>query len=77
MSFDYYKYPLKEMKENTSKPVEALRKEIQIFLKELQENTTKQEKELNKTVQDLKMEVETIKKAQRETTLDIENLRKR
>jgi hypothetical protein len=27
-------------------------------------------KELNKTIQDLKMEVETIKKSQRETTLD-------
>jgi prefoldin subunit 5 len=34
-------------------------------------------KELNKTIQDLKMEIETIKKSQRETTLDIENLGKR
>jgi len=34
-------------------------------------------KELNKTVKDLKMEIETIKKAQRETTLEIENLGKR
>jgi hypothetical protein len=34
-------------------------------------------KELNKTMQDLKMEVETIKKSQRETTLEIENLGKR
>jgi prefoldin subunit 5 len=34
-------------------------------------------KELNKTIQDLKMEVETIKKSQRETTLQIENLGKR
>jgi hypothetical protein len=34
-------------------------------------------KELNKTIQDLKMEVEKIKKSQRETTLDIENLGKR
>jgi predicted nucleic acid-binding Zn-ribbon protein len=34
-------------------------------------------KELNKTIQDLKMEVETIKKSQRETTLEIENLGKR
>jgi hypothetical protein len=32
-------------------------------LKELQENTGKQVKELNKTIQDLKMEIETIKKA--------------
>jgi predicted nucleic acid-binding Zn-ribbon protein len=31
-------------------------------------------KELNKTVQDLKMEIETIKKSQRETRLEIENL---
>jgi hypothetical protein len=30
--------------------------------------------ELNKTIQDLKMEVETIKKSQRETTLEIEIL---
>jgi predicted nucleic acid-binding Zn-ribbon protein len=34
-------------------------------------------KELNKTIQDLKMEVETIKKSQIETTLDIENLGKK
>jgi uncharacterized coiled-coil protein SlyX len=33
-------------------------------------------KELNKTIQDLKMEVETIKKSQRETILEIENLGK-
>jgi chromosome segregation ATPase len=30
--------------------------------------------ELNKTIHDLKMEVETIKRTQRETTLEIENL---
>jgi prefoldin subunit 5 len=34
-------------------------------------------KELNKTIQDLKMEVETIKKSQRETTLEIEILGKK
>ena len=34
-------------------------------------------KELNKTIQDLKMEGETIKKSQRETTLEIEILRKK
>jgi hypothetical protein len=34
-------------------------------------------KELNKTIQDEKMEVETIKKSQRETTLEIENLGKK
>ena len=32
---------------------------------------------MNKTIQDLKMEIETIKKSQRETTLEIENLGKR
>jgi predicted nucleic acid-binding Zn-ribbon protein len=42
----------------------------------MQENTSKQVKELNKTIQDLKMEVETIKKSRRETTLEIENLGK-
>ena len=31
-------------------------------------------KELNKIIQDLKVEVETIKNSQRETTLEIENL---
>jgi uncharacterized coiled-coil protein SlyX len=34
-------------------------------------------KELNKTIQDLKMEVETMKKSQRETTLEIEILGKK
>jgi predicted nucleic acid-binding Zn-ribbon protein len=34
-------------------------------------------KEMNKTIQDLKMAIETIKKSQRETTLEIENLGKR
>jgi chromosome segregation ATPase len=34
-------------------------------------------KELNKTIQDLKMEVEAIKKSQRETTLEIENVGKK
>ena len=33
--------------------------------------------ELNKTIQDLKREEETIKKTQRETTMDIENLGKK
>ena len=32
---------------------------------------------MNKTIQDLKMEVETMKKSQRETTLEIENLGKK
>ena len=34
-------------------------------------------KELKNTTLDLKMEVETIKKSQRETTMEIENLGKR
>jgi hypothetical protein len=33
--------------------------------------------ELNKTIQDLKMEVETMKKTQRETILEIETLRRK
>jgi hypothetical protein len=33
--------------------------------------------EMNKTIQDLKMEVETVKKTQRETTLEIETLAKK
>ena len=56
------------------------RKEINNSLKEIQENTSKQVKELDKSIQfiqDLKMEVETIKKSQKETTLKIENLGKK
>jgi SMC interacting uncharacterized protein involved in chromosome segregation len=47
------------------------------LLKELQENTIKQVKELNKTIQDLKMEIETIQKSQRERALELENIGKR
>jgi hypothetical protein len=32
---------------------------------------------MNKNIQDLKMEIETVKKSQRETTLEIENLGKK
>jgi hypothetical protein len=53
------------------------RKEINKSLKEIQENTWKQVKELNKTIENLKTEVETIKKSQRETTLEIENREKK
>ena len=67
---------LKEIQKNTGKNVEVLKKETQISLKELQENTTKQVKKLNKTIQDLRMEIETIRKSRRETTLEKENLRK-
>jgi hypothetical protein len=73
---DIYNF-LKEIQENTGKQVEALKKETQKFLKELHGITNKQVKELNKTIQDLKMEVETIKKSQRETILEIENLGKK
>jgi hypothetical protein len=31
-------------------------------------------KEMNKTIQEVKMKIETIKKSQRETTLEIENI---
>ena len=34
-------------------------------------------KETNKTIQNLKMEIKTIKKSQKETTLELENLGKR
>jgi polyribonucleotide nucleotidyltransferase len=60
----------KEIWEKTGKQLEALKEETQKSLKELQENTTKQVKELNKIIEDLKMEIEIIKKSQRETTLD-------
>jgi len=68
---------LKEIQDNTGKQVEALKEETQKSIKALQENTTKQVKELKKAIQDLKMEIETIKKAQRKTTLEIGNLGKR
>jgi chromosome segregation ATPase len=67
----------KEIQENTGKQLEALKEETQESLKELQENTIKQVKERNKTTKDLKMELETIKKSQRETALELENLGKR
>jgi uncharacterized phage infection (PIP) family protein YhgE len=59
------------IQENTGKQVEDLKEETQKFLKQLQENTIKQMKEMNKTIQDLKMEIETIEKSQRETILEI------
>jgi esterase/lipase len=67
---------LKEIQENTGKQRDTLKEETQKSLKELQENTNKQVKELSKTIQDLKMERETIRKSQRETTLAIESLGK-
>jgi hypothetical protein len=68
---------LKEIQENTSKQAEDLKVEAQKSLKDLQENKTKQMMEVNKTIQDLKWEVDTIKKTQSESTLEIENLGKK
>jgi hypothetical protein len=68
---------LKEIQENTGKQVEDRKEETQKFLKELQKNSIKQAKEMNKTIQDLKMGIETMKKSQREITLELEDLGKR
>ena len=68
---------LKEIQESTDKQLESLKEETQKSLKELKENTTKQVMELNKTIKDLKMEVKTMRKTQRETTLEIEILGKK
>jgi hypothetical protein len=56
--------------------IEDFKKAINNSLKELQENTIIEAKEMNKTIQDL-TEIETIKKSQREKTLELENLGKR
>jgi hypothetical protein len=63
---NFKKDSLKEIQKNTGKQLEALKEETQKFLKESQENTIKYAKEMNKTIQDLKMEIETIKKSQKE-----------
>jgi hypothetical protein len=68
---------LKEIQEDTAKELQVLKEETQKSFKELQENTTKLVRELNKTIQYLKREVETIKKNQRETTLELETLGKK
>jgi hypothetical protein len=65
---------LEEIQENTSQQVDALKEETHKSIKEIQENAFKQVKELNKTVQDLKVEIESLKKTQRETALKMENL---
>jgi prefoldin subunit 5 len=57
--------------------MEDYKKEVNNSLEEIQENASKQVKELDKTIQDLKTEVETIKKSQSKTTLEIENLSKK
>ena len=68
---------LKEIQENTGKQVEALKEERNKPFKEIQENTIKQVKEFNKISLELKVEIATIKKTQRETTLEIEILGKK
>jgi DNA anti-recombination protein RmuC len=68
---------LKEIQENTGKQLEALKEETQKSLKELQKNKIKQVKEMNRIIYELKMGIETIKKSQRKTTLELENLGKR
>ena len=57
--------------------MEDYKKEINNSLKKIQDNTSNQVEKLNKTIQDLKMEVEIIKKSQKETTLEIETLGKK
>ena len=48
------------------KMIESLKEAINKSLKEIQENTRKQRKKTNKIVQDMKIEIETINKAQTE-----------
>ena len=67
----------KEIQKNTGKQLEALKEETQKSLRELYKNTNKQVMEINKIIHDLKREVETIKKSQREKTLEIEILGKK
>jgi hypothetical protein len=67
----------KKIQENTGKQLEAFKEETQKSLRELEKNTNKEVMELKKTIQDLKMEVEIIKKTQRERTLEIETLGKK
>jgi hypothetical protein len=69
--------PFLLQQENTSKQVETLKEETYKSLREIQENTIKQFKELNKVIHDLKIEIETLVKTQREKALEIENLGKR
>ena len=69
MVIEYFKKDinnsLKEIQENIGKQLETLKEETQKSLK------IKQAKEMNKTIQNLKMELETIKESQRETTLQL------
>jgi uncharacterized coiled-coil DUF342 family protein len=64
----------KKIQENTGQKVEALKEETNKSLKEILGNAIKQVKELDKMVQELKLEIETVKKTQREATMEIDNL---
>ena len=68
---------LKEIQENTAKQVETLKEEGQKSLKELQEKNKQIGDGIEKNIQDLKLEVETMKKIQRETTVGVETLGKK
>jgi hypothetical protein len=68
---------IKEIQENTSKQVEALKEETQKSLEELQENTNQTREEIEKHHPWSKNGSKKIKKSQWETTLEIENLRKK
>jgi hypothetical protein len=65
----------KDIQKNTGKQVEALKEESQKSLKKYMKTHTGED--LNKTIQDIKMEVETIKKSQGKTTMEIEILGKK
>ena len=71
MLIEYFKKDInnsfKELQENTGKQVDSLKEEIQKSLKEIQKNTINKVKGLNKTIQDLEVEIDAIKKTQRET----------
>jgi uncharacterized coiled-coil protein SlyX len=65
------------LKSYLMKITEYFKEDINNSPKETQKSTGKQVKELNKAIQDLKVEVETIKKTQMESNLEMENLGKR
>ena len=67
---------LKEIQENMGQQVAGQNEETQKSCK-ITGKHRHQLKEVNKTIQDLKVEVETMKKVQRETTLEIEKLGKK
>jgi hypothetical protein len=66
-----------DLKSSLMNKIKSLKEYINNSQKEIQVSTIKQVKELNKTVQDLKLELETIKKTQMETNLEVGNLGKR